>query len=78
MLQAGIDLVRIVLGLTVLNAINTVGLVKKLYWGLYAQVWDVQLHIANQFARDLNPKAVIPAGRPGANGEALLLFTVIL
>lgn len=78
MLQAGIDLVCIVLGLTVLTVINIVGLLKKLYWGLYTQVWDVQLHIANQFARDLNPKAVIPAGRPGANGEALFLFTIIL
>ena len=78
MLQAGIDLVRIVLGVTVLNVLNTIDFAKALYWMLYTQVWDVQLHIANQFARDLNPKAVIRPGRPGANGEALFLFTVIL
>ncbi|PVG03977.1 Cloroperoxidase [Serendipita vermifera] len=63
------SLVRLSLGLSILSAQNTLHLLKNLYWTLYTQIWDVNLHIANIFAPELNPNRVIPQGKPGANGD---------
>jgi len=64
-----ITVVRVALGLSVLGVLNTIGLVKSLYWSTYAQIWDVNLHIANSFAPELDPKKVIRPGKPGADGD---------
>jgi hypothetical protein len=63
-----ITVLRVVLGLSTLGVLNTIKLVKGLYWSTYTQVWDVNLHIANSFAPELDPKKVIRPGKPGANG----------
>ena len=68
MFDAIITVVRVALGLSVLVVLNTIKLIKGLYWSTYAQIWDINLHIANSFAPELDPKKVIRPGRPGANG----------
>lgn len=68
MLQAIGNVFRLALGLSIIIASKLVKQIKSIYWTLYTQVWDVQLHLANQFAPELDPSKVIPTGIPGANG----------
>lgn len=73
-----IALIRIVLGLSILGVLNTIKIVKGLFWWTYTQVWDTNLYIANAFAPELDPKKVIRPGKPGANGRPILIPRVHL
>jgi hypothetical protein len=78
MLDALIAAVRLSIGLTVLSVFKTVKGFKDLYWSTYAYIWDVELHILNQFAPERDPNKVIPPNKPGAYGEFSLYFLFIL
>ena len=78
MFDTVITVLRVILGISILQFLNTINLIKGLYWTAYTQVWDVNLHIANQFAPERNPKAVIPAGKAGANGTCAFIPIIIV
>jgi hypothetical protein len=63
-----ISAIRLALGLSILSTLNMFHFVKNLYWTIYTQIWDVNLHLANIFTPELDPKRVIAQGKPGANG----------
>jgi len=69
MFEAVVTVLRAILGISILGFLNTINVAKSLYWMAYTQAWDTQLHIANQFAPEFNPKQVIRPGRPGVNGD---------
>ncbi|KAG8809974.1 hypothetical protein FRC17_003149 [Serendipita sp. 399] len=69
MFNTVITLTRFALGLTILSVVQTIKTLKGIYWGLYAQAWDAQLHVLNHFLPERDPRNVIPAGKPGAGGD---------
>lgn len=73
MFDAAFTVLRAILGISIWQTLGFIKIIKKLYWTAYTQVWDTNLHIANQFAPDFGPKNVIRPGKPGANGECFLV-----
>lgn len=69
MIESLVTAFRIALGLTLVMLAKTIQFFKGQYWGLYAQVWDVQVHIMNTLSPERDPRRVIPTGKPGAGGD---------
>lgn len=69
MIELIITAIQLAIGFSIVGLMKGYDILVDLYWSTYANIWDCQLHLANQFAHPLNPKAVIPAGKPGYMGK---------